>query len=200
MNKTLADILRSYIPDGDGYNSEYAHNLNAAADALESQQSAPAGYVMVPVEPSEKMLDILYHNGPGLDDHLLVAIWAELLAAAPKADVQCPAYSERIVPAPTALIQWAWEDEPESTLFDEGYNAARRWVKMQLEYAVSKAPQPVSDGARDALVEALEQLLSEVEGFNVSGVYFTEKCLGHKGYISAIAALDTYRAAKEKKV
>ena len=42
MSKTLADILRSYIPDGDGYNSEYAHNLNAAADALESQQSAPA--------------------------------------------------------------------------------------------------------------------------------------------------------------
>ena len=48
MSKTLADILRSYIPDGDGYNSEYAHNLNAAADALESQQIAPAGYVMVP--------------------------------------------------------------------------------------------------------------------------------------------------------
>jgi len=44
MNKTLADILRSYIPDGDGYNSEYAHNLNAAADALESQQSAPTGH------------------------------------------------------------------------------------------------------------------------------------------------------------
>ena len=55
MNKTLADILRSYIPDGDGYNSEYAHNLNAAADALESQQSAPAGYVLVPVEPTDAM-------------------------------------------------------------------------------------------------------------------------------------------------
>lgn len=34
---------------------------------------------------------------------------------------------------PYALRQWAMDDEPESTLFDEGYNAARRWVKMQLE-------------------------------------------------------------------
>jgi len=66
------------------------------------------------------------------------------------------------------------------------FQAGAEWQRTQAQPA-------------DALVEALEQLLSEVEGFNVSGVYFTEKCLGHKGYISAIAALDTYRAAQEKK-
>ena len=54
----------------------------------EKLPAATVGYAMVPVEPSEKMLDILYHNGPGLSDHLLLAIWAELLAAAPKAEPQ----------------------------------------------------------------------------------------------------------------
>lgn len=57
----------------------YAMLANAPAQPAQTQ-----GWQMVPVEPSEKMLDILYHNGPGLSDHLLVDIWAELLAAAPK--------------------------------------------------------------------------------------------------------------------
>lgn len=72
----------------------------------------------------------------------------------PSCEESHAAWNTRTKAAPTevpyALRQWAMEDEPESTLFDEGYNAARRWVKMQLEYAVSKAPQPVSDDARDA--------------------------------------------------
>ena len=69
---------------------ENAELLNRCYVALGERQdkSAPAGYVMVPVEPSEKMLDILYHNSPGLSDHLLVAIWAELLAAASPAPAQ----------------------------------------------------------------------------------------------------------------
>ena len=45
---------------------------------------------------------------------------------------------------PYALRQWAMEDEPESTLFDEGYNAARRWVKMQLE----KPAEPEGDAVK----------------------------------------------------
>lgn len=36
---------------------------------------------------------------------------------------------------PYALLQWTLEDEPESTLFDQGYNAARRWVRIQLAAA-----------------------------------------------------------------
>ena len=83
----LRDQLRAAIqaaPTG-----ENAELLNRCYVALGGQQSqVPDGYALVPVEPSEKMLDTLYHNGPGLSDHLLVAIWAELLAAAPKAEPQ----------------------------------------------------------------------------------------------------------------
>ena len=55
---------------------------------------------------------------------------------------------------PYALRQWAMEDEPESTLFDEGYNAARRWVKMQLE----KPAEPEGD-----VVKVPRELLSRWE-------------------------------------
>lgn len=39
------------------------------------------------------------------------------------------------------------------------------------------------------LLAALKILLDEAEGFNVSGVYFTEKCHGHKGPALAHAAI-----------
>ena len=93
------------------------------------RESAPAGYVVVPVEPSEKMLDILYHNGPGLDDHLLVAIWAELLAAAPRADV--PKCESPSCGCADAYCK-AWDEEQPQA-----------------------APQPSDDVAK-GLVEALE--------------------------------------------
>jgi hypothetical protein len=43
---------------------------------------------------------------------------------------------------------------------------------------------------RDALVKALTVLLEEAENFSVSGVYFTEKCMEHKGPALAHAILD----------
>lgn len=46
---------------------------------------------------------------------------------------------EQIIPVPTALIQWAYEpDSEEVSHFQDGYDAARRWVKMQIDYAVKK--------------------------------------------------------------
>ena len=59
--------------------------------AIKAKAAVPDGYVLVPVEPSEKMLDILYSIGPGSSDHLLVTIWAELLAAAAQAQQQSDA-------------------------------------------------------------------------------------------------------------
>lgn len=40
------------------------------------------------------------------------------------------------------------------------------------------------------LVEALEVLADEANAFNVSGVYFNENCMGHKGLDMAEAALE----------
>ena len=40
------------------------------------------------------------------------------------------------------------------------------------------------------LVEALEVLADEANSFNVSGVYFNEKCMGHKGLDMADVALE----------
>lgn len=39
------------------------------------------------------------------------------------------------------------------------------------------------------LVEALKVLADEANGFSISGVYFNEKCMGHKGLDMAFAAL-----------
>ena len=82
----LADRLESFIPRGDGYNSDYANTLAEAVEVLRAK-AAPAE-------------------------------------------------------VPYALRQWAMDDEPESTLFDEGYNAARRWVKMQLEKPAEPFQKP----------------------------------------------------------
>ena len=58
MSKELIERLKSYIPNGDGYNSQYANDLADAVDALESA-TAPrkpegeglevVGYVAVPI-------------------------------------------------------------------------------------------------------------------------------------------------------
>jgi hypothetical protein len=47
----------------------------------------------------------------------------------------------------------------------------------------------------EALVKALEVLLDEATNFNVSGVYFDEDCMGHKGPALARAILDVVGSA-----
>ena len=57
------------------------------------------------------------------------------LNAAPVQQVSVP--DERIIPTSAELIQWACEEEPEETRFQEGYNAAKRWVKIQIEAGIA---------------------------------------------------------------
>lgn len=47
------------------------------------------------------------------------------------------------------------------------------------------------------LQEASSVLLDEAEGFNISGVYFNEPCMGHKGPSLVRSACDRARAAYE---
>lgn len=49
---------------------------------------------------------------------------------------------------------------------------------------------------RNALLKALEVLLNEATSFSVSGVYFDEECMGHKGPALARAALDLVGRAR----
>lgn len=65
------------------------------------------------------------------------------LNAAPVQQVSAP--DERIIPTSAELIQWAWEEEPEETRFQEGYNAAKRWVKMQIEAGIAAPAAPAAD-------------------------------------------------------
>ena len=51
------------------------------------------------------------------------------------------------------------------------------------------------DDLHRQLAEALRQLANEADNFNVSGVYFNEKCMGHKGPLMAWSALDAYDTA-----
>ena len=79
------------------------------------------------------LIDLVEHHPPVLDQarRILVKLVAMIeQAKASPAEV------------PYALRQWAMDDEPESTLFDEGYNAARRWVKMQLEKPAEPFQKP----------------------------------------------------------
>jgi len=46
--------------------------------------SAPPGYVLVPVEPTDEMIDATYHGQP------LADIWHDMIAAAPSAKEQTP--------------------------------------------------------------------------------------------------------------
>lgn len=72
--------------------------------------------------------------------------------AAPVQQVSVP--DERIIPTSAELIQWAWEEEPEETRFQEGYNAAKRWVKMQIEAGIAAPAAP----AADAWIQVSERL------------------------------------------
>lgn len=68
---------------------------------------------------------------------------------------------ERIIPTSAELIQWAWEEEPEETRFQEGYNAAKRWVKMQIEAGIAAPAAPAAD-AWIPVSERLPNIAQEV--------------------------------------
>lgn len=77
--------------------------------------------------------------------------------SAPVQQVSVP--DERIIPTSAELIQWAWEEEPEETRFQEGYNAAKRWVKMQIEAGIAAPAAPAAD-AGCVLEQAMYTLIS----------------------------------------
>ena len=52
--------------------------------AWQAALSAPPGYVLVPVEPTDEMIDATYHGQP------LADIWHDMIAAAPSAKEQTP--------------------------------------------------------------------------------------------------------------
>ena len=52
--------------------------------AWQAALSAPPGYALVPVEPTDEMIDATYHGQP------LADIWHDMIAAAPSAKEQTP--------------------------------------------------------------------------------------------------------------
>jgi len=56
----------------------------AAWKAWQAALSAPPGYALVPVEPTDEMIDATYHGQP------LADIWHDMIAAAPSAKEQTP--------------------------------------------------------------------------------------------------------------
>ena len=55
-----------------------------AWQAWQAALSAPPGYALVPVEPTDEMIDATYHGQP------LADIWHDMIAAAPSAKEQTP--------------------------------------------------------------------------------------------------------------
>jgi len=102
---------------------------------MSNEQSAPAGYVMVPVEPNEAMLDAMWNNvQQEPEDSQLKVLYKAMLASAPKAEqppVQGP-IGETCMGHSAGVIFYTWLPYPKDG------------TKL---YA---APKPVSDDARDA--------------------------------------------------
>lgn len=118
------------------------------AQGLESQQSAPAGYVLVPVEPTPEMLDVAVSHA------LMVSIsgeynwsaymrdvWKRMLAAAPVQPAQAQGW-QMVLPERSSL------DMKKGDII---YRAALVWNACLDEVARlnAAAPQP-SDDAKDA--------------------------------------------------
>ena len=108
-----------------------------------------------------------------LDEDQFAECEALLLAAAPKADVQ--------EPVATVTIQHFRQD-PRM----ENVDFQLQVTLPQGTHKLYAAPQPVSDDAKDALVEGLETIALESTDEQA-------RCCAHH-YLAA------YRAAKEKKV
>ena len=201
----------------------YAELLNRAYAALGEQQGAPAGHVMVPVEPPEAVLEILYDNGMDLDDQMLLNIWKWLLDAAPKAECtnsdswnckycnktkDCEALKDpRNFAAPKAEqppvqepVAWMLKNEKgriEGILTYEPC-AADMYSYWPAPIPLYAAPQP-SDDARDALVVALDALIADYDGEihnEYDGTSMLDSRLSEINY--AREALAAYRASQEK--
>lgn len=148
FNRNSSHSLDRYVCDCEGWvppvqvQEAVKHDTKGSRKAMtEKLPAATVGYAMVPVEPTEAMLDILYHNGPGLSDHLLVDIWAELLAAAPKPPVQ--------EPVATIIQRAPYEDgtiNPCKSLQWSGNNAEDDLAVGTKLYAT---PQPSDGVAKD---------------------------------------------------
>jgi hypothetical protein len=59
--------------------------------------------------------------------------------------------------------------------------------------AISGSPEFIRADIAERMAEALEVLLNEATSFSVSGVYFDESCMGHKGPDLARSALSAWK-------
>lgn len=83
-----------------------------------------------------------------------------------------------------------WSSNPERKLGAATFVAGALMLEAADEIERLKATER-------ALAEALEVLLGEAVSFSVSGVYFDEDCMGHKGPALARAALDLVEGASK---
>ncbi|MDG9939678.1 hypothetical protein N7670_09790 [Stenotrophomonas maltophilia] len=65
---------------GDARRGLYQPEIAAVVAAL----TPPEGYVLVPLEPTEKMLDALYRAEGDMSDDDLRSLWGDVLAARPE--------------------------------------------------------------------------------------------------------------------
>lgn len=162
---------------------------------MNNEKSAPAGYVMVPVEPTQKMIeapsDYLRSEGLVVSEWLIGKVYQFALAAAPKAEqppVQEPVYQIHR-PVDVWERHWFWVDVDK-----EEFDALEDATKGRILYA---APQPVGDDAKDALINqlgvALERLIATGLDQRTHHEFMTQKD-NH-----ARLAFEAYRAAMGSK-
>lgn len=162
----VIDQLREELAKAHEYGYQYRQERNRAQQELaaikSAPQSAPAGYVMVPVEPNEAMLDAMWNNvQQEPEDNQLKVLYKAILAAAPKADQRCE-YCDGTGDVHRIDGEWLGEctmcdaapkAEPVQgpvAVCRDGYGTIDWYRVPSGGTKLYAAPQPVSDDARDA--------------------------------------------------
>lgn len=181
---------------------------------MSNEQSKPAGWPTddMVVRGAEELHDSLRMfgidinfdtktKGTEIQQEIVEAVFKAMLAAAPKA-VQSP------VQEPVAWLVSGGDGRPKT------YEQYPEWAVGDAVLVISPlyaAPQPVSDDAMDALVEAISEVVdcfdaAETEGWGAavqSGDFDSIRDLWHRrisfAYFAASEALAAYRAAMGEK-
>ena len=173
MSKELIERLMSYIPSGDGHNSQYANDLADAVAILEAkaapvgEREAVYGWKLVPVEPTPEMVS------------------AAEEAHMPFGDMDI-ALRMAILSAPSAPAKEQGVAMPELELQAAADEAFRAWEKAGDRIPDARAYMAARDGFREGAAWLARLNATPVQQVSVPASAFASRAITH--YEAALLA------------